>query len=499
MTNAPDRAPKTPPEPTGSKPVQLHISHSWGGGLERWIRDFCQADTERINLILKSIGVPGTPGRFLELYVAGNGKGDKALQRWELQPPISSTAIAHEGYCRVLAEIVERHNVRGILVSSTIGHSLDALATGLETAIICHDYYPFCPAINIYFDGICTRCEPGDLERCHQHNSFNRFLPGALPSAWPDVRHHFRESILSEGITLVVPSHSVRDHFIQLDPELARARFSCIPHGVDWPASGISSIDWNESDRASEQKLRLLVLGSLALHKGRDLLAAVAPLVADIAEIYLLGYGDEGAELAKSPHLHLVEECYRREQLADKVAQIRPDLGLLLSIWPETFSYTLSELQILGIPTLATRTGSFIERLSEGDSGFLVDPKVDAVVAKIRFLAGDRRSITNMTEQLHSFKHKTLTEMVSEYRQVLPLTEARPSYLPQQVRLLQRLCVEEKRLQAKHERLQTQLPEIAQLQAHIKAMESSKFWKLRTAWFGVKAIAAQLFKPGIKY
>ena len=40
--------------------------HSWGGGLERWVEEYCRTDRTDENLVLKSVGAwgslrPGTP------------------------------------------------------------------------------------------------------------------------------------------------------------------------------------------------------------------------------------------------------------------------------------------------------------------------------------------------------------------------------------------------------------------------------------------------------
>ena len=49
------------------------------------------------------------------------------------------------------------------------------------------------------------------------------------------------------------------------------------------------------------------------------------------------------------------------------------DVGLLLPIWPETFSLTLSELLGAGIPVIAARQGALADRLSGQPYGILVD------------------------------------------------------------------------------------------------------------------------------
>ncbi|MBL0040833.1 MAG: hypothetical protein IPP28_07255 [Xanthomonadales bacterium] len=47
-----------------------------------------------------------------------------------------------------------RFGVGSVIVSSLIGHSLDALATGLPTELVCHDYFPLWPVLHADFDAV---------------------------------------------------------------------------------------------------------------------------------------------------------------------------------------------------------------------------------------------------------------------------------------------------------------------------------------------------------
>src|SRR5690606_19496851 len=62
---------ETPPADLDAvKPVRLHLSHGWGGGLWRWVEDFMAADQACLNLVLRPVGEPDGFGKTLVLYAA---------------------------------------------------------------------------------------------------------------------------------------------------------------------------------------------------------------------------------------------------------------------------------------------------------------------------------------------------------------------------------------------------------------------------------------------
>ncbi len=72
---------------------------------------------------------------------------------------------------------------------------------------------------------------------------------------------------------------------------------------------------------------------------------------------------------------------------------IAPHMGLLLSIVPETFSYTLSEMWAAGIPVLATRLGAFGDRIRDGQNGWLEPIDAASILARLKEIDNDRAGL----------------------------------------------------------------------------------------------------------
>ena len=213
-----------------SKPVQLHVLHGWGGGLDKWVRDYCSADKSRVNLILKSSGQPGMFGERLILF--SGAEDPTPLQTWEFAIPIHGSVVSHLDYANAIEEIIHRYSVDAILVSSLIGHSLDILDTSKETILIGHDYYPYCPAFNITFDSLCTNCEFPRLDQCFKENIHNRYFREVGANDWEILRDEYLSRVQANNLKMVIPSQSIKDNLVRLDRRFNNVDFVLIPHGT---------------------------------------------------------------------------------------------------------------------------------------------------------------------------------------------------------------------------------------------------------------------------
>jgi glycosyltransferase involved in cell wall biosynthesis len=395
------------------RPVQLHVLHGWGGGLDKWVRDYCSADKSRVNLILKSSGRPGTFGLMLFSSI------DDAtpLQTWEFSLPIQSTAVSHLDYANAIDEIIRSYSVDAIIVSSLIGHSLDIFDTSKKTILIGHDYYPYCPAFNITFDSICTNCEFPRLEQCFKHNIHNHFFRNVGANDWVILREEYLSRVQADNLKMVIPSQSIKDNLVTLDRRFNSVDFELIPHGT-FPMQPVGRV--SSAERGNGGKLRILVLGRLTPDKGLGILKEIADELASFADLFFVGCGD-GGKFFENKNLGRTIYSYDLNELPRIIHDIDPDIALLLSVVPETFSYTLSELTELRVPIVATRLGSFADRIEDNKSGFLVKPIAKDVIDKIHSLEADRAKIAVVKENLAKVESKSTADMVSDYHRILPL------------------------------------------------------------------------------
>ena len=246
---------------SSARPVQLHVIHDLGGGSAKWLADYVNADSGRVNLILRSFAHDTAAGAGISLHDSPAADAP-ALKLWKWSEKIAGTVVSHPEWRAAFDEILREYAVDGILVSSFIGHSLEALDTGLPTLVVNHDYFPYCPAINLYFSAICGHCNKHRIAECDANNPHFNAFAGWDPVARNEVRERFVEQVHRPNVTMVAPSRSVSENLKKLDARFHDVRFITIPHGYGTPLARPDAAD------PGEGRLRVLLLGQLLDAKG---------------------------------------------------------------------------------------------------------------------------------------------------------------------------------------------------------------------------------------
>jgi GT2 family glycosyltransferase len=332
--------------------------------------------------------------------------------------PTASTCNDHPQYREILEYIANRYGVSRVIVSSLVGHSLDALRLNCATIEVLHDFYPAWPLLAIHPQAYLTD-DGVDLDSAMQEHQLLPDFSGRDARAWMALGHRWRETAAENNVSLVAPSHSVAELLPRLGDEFSDLEASVIPHGISEPWG---DLEWQPRPR-SDGRLKLLIPGRIQQGKGKSLLLRALPELRRHARVCLLGCGKEGEDFFGLPDVDVVLN-YKREELPQIIATMAPDAAALLSTVPETFSYMLSELRELHIPVIATRVGSFAERIEDGINGWLIDPDPDSLTEKAAWLVNNRDRLDAIRETLRDLPNRSASDMVADYQEIaVPLAE----------------------------------------------------------------------------
>jgi len=389
----------------------LHITHDWGGGLPKWSNDFSMAaENQGHDCYLFSCEKDGE--NYGARYVLYKNNFKNVIEEIETDQPIVETDIRNPSYEKILGRVLEKYRIEKLIVSTVIGHSLEVFKFPLPKVFVVHDYFPYCPAINIYHGRPCQSCDDESLRKCVGINEMTERFKKFPAEFWIKERRAFYEALRAGGAALAYPDESVRENLERLDSNYKNLASFIIPHGID--EEQVNCFGGAPDSR----KLRLLIPGRFTLDKGNEFIKGLIPHILDRFEILPYGCLADGIlYYSQFKNLNPVKE-YKPENMKRDLLEMKPDLALLASKVPETFSYTLSEMNCFAIPVVANRLGSFGNRIKPGE-GFFFEQNTDSLISVMNDLDKNRVKLRSASAALVKHKSRTITDMVNDYLKII--------------------------------------------------------------------------------
>lgn len=122
-----------------------------------------------------------------------------------------------------------------------------------------------------------------------------------------------------------------------------------------------------------EKTLRVCFLGAGRVDKGTELVSKLVPrLKADGIDIHFLGSSAVHWPAIETEGVHF-HGTYGSHEVVKKLHDISPDVVCLFSPWPETFSRTLSEAWLAGVPAVVSPFGAPAERVKKSQAGWVLE------------------------------------------------------------------------------------------------------------------------------
>jgi GT2 family glycosyltransferase/glycosyltransferase involved in cell wall biosynthesis len=341
----------------------LYVTHSWGGGTERHVREMAKLVLAEGATVLVGRTLQDMDDTIKVEVLADADFPNMPQLRLRDGVEAGAAALASLGVTHVHVQHLAGFSEQ----ASDFLKAVCGLA-GLAYDVTLHDYMAVCPRITL-IDGSGRYCgEPSqaDCEACIQRYG----SPFGKPFVWSWRERH--ERLLSGARKIFVPSS---DHALRMARFWPQFNFVVRPHPeralAPPPAPGISD------KRSSTSERRVGILGAIGPQKGSILLADVVK-AARLNELPLkfvvVGYSDRDAEL-KSLGVE-VTGPFPEGQGAELLRAKNVDLAWFPAVWPETYSYTLSDAIRAGAMPVAFDFGAIAERIRANDWGYLMELKL---------------------------------------------------------------------------------------------------------------------------
>lgn len=372
----------------------LYVLTIQSGGTPQTNQDLMQALEARAEcLVLRCTG------QELALYFFHSG-AYIPLATHRLQEPVEPLPHVSAEYDNVVERWLAVYRVTLVhvrhLAWQGLGLILAANRLGLPVIFSFHDYYTVCPSVklldeNLQFCG--GRCTLSRGE-CTQELWAPQLMPALKHEGIYPWQQQFA-GVLALCDGFVTTTKPVRDLVLEIFPSLNERPFEVIPHGRDF-----SELSMLAEPPDPEGPLRVLVPGFIALSKGGEVLLELAghPLLTHV-EWHVLGTL-VGIQSRSLPSNVVVHGAYERDTFNTHVARIRPHLGAVLSLWPETWCHTLTELWSVGVPVLGFDIGAVGERLMTCEGGWQVRPLTAQAVATTLIFASQPQEWQRAVERV---------------------------------------------------------------------------------------------------
>jgi GT2 family glycosyltransferase/2-polyprenyl-3-methyl-5-hydroxy-6-metoxy-1,4-benzoquinol methylase len=293
---------------------------------------------------------------------------------------------------------------------------------GVPYVFTVHDYYAVSPSWNLFDFGTgerCTCAEPdGKSAGCLP--AFFQATGLALPKgidagAFRQAHRAAWLSTLQGARAIISPSGAARDVLLK-HLQLPGARLEVVPHGRDaaQPASRTPPAP----------RLRIGILGEISYplkgaRKYLELIESCRGLPIDwhfFGNVDRFGYRERLTSLNLGERLHL-HGAYEREAIVGRLAAEGIDACLLLPEWDETFSYTVSEAVLAGVPVIVSDRGAPAERVRSDGIGFVVDSVADCRLLLAR-ICQDRELLAPALAKVRASGHRTIAQSAAQHREL---------------------------------------------------------------------------------
>lgn len=335
--------------------------------------------------------------------------------------PIEAHTFYQEDYKRILVNILKGFSIDLIHIHHLQRHTFDVFSLAKQFKIplvyTVHDYHLICPSILLMDDHGDYCYENISLEKCSQclHNKMG------YGTAFREQWHKEVEKNLTSLDMIIFPSKSPMDYFErEYGINELQIPYKIIEHGILIKNDIDRVINESDSSQTKRKVFNVAFVGNFAKHKGSEYISEVIRKKDKDISVnwYLIGeIHDRVLEEFNSDNVYKIGG-YKRENLSTLLRELNIDLVCLISIVPETFSYTLSESWASGIPVLVNNRGALGSRVNNNETGWIIDNlSSTSLLDEIKNIYNNSELYESVKENIIQQASKSTNQMVNIYRE----------------------------------------------------------------------------------
>ena len=320
----------------------------------------------------------------------------------------SALSYYNNDYKNIVKKVIKGLQIDILHIHHMMGHYFDVIdvckENNIKTMITLHDFYCICPTINLLYkmEKYCMNIEPAKKDCASCLYNKMRIANNIVP-IW---QQRWNDFLLDFDI-IITPSNSTKEIV-----ESVYKNLNCQPieHGIELQKL---YTDFNNHDT----NFNVAFVGVMAKHKGAKVIEYLVNNTKSKKIKYHLFGTSEFKTLEKDTSIYINHGRYNRDELHNLLKENKINLVCNLSIWPETYSYTLTETISSGVPVLALDIGAVAERIQQHKFGWVVNVNSTNkdILNKIVEICENVEEYKIKIDNLNKYNIKSINEMTDEY------------------------------------------------------------------------------------
>lgn len=313
----------------------------------------------------------------------------------------------NQNYKKMFENLIDALRIDVVHIHHMLNHYFDIADVLREkkvySIITLHDFYSLCPTINMLYK-MKKYCGNIKDKKCGECLQYKTGIKNNVIPRWRTVWNDF----LSKMDKIIVPSNNTKNIINSVYKDI---KIDVMPHGV------------NEMSRnyipKIEKTFEIAFVGVVSVHKGGKVLNELIKKENREIKYHLFGK-TEFPSLSKNRSNYINHGAYKRDELSELLQDSKINLACLFSIWPETYSYTLTECIQNNIPVLTFDIGAIAERIKENNLGYVIplDSSIEDIRRKIDEIKNDKVEYDKIVNNIKEFKIKTVEDMANDYNKI---------------------------------------------------------------------------------
>jgi len=275
-----------------------------------------------------------------------------------------------------------------------------------------HDFYDICPTIQLLNqDNKYCFMEPNpNCDKCLKEK-FD--LSSGFIDNW---RKEFYNK-LKQVDKVITPSTNARELVNQVYKDI---NVYVIEHGIHKEDFDISNVNVKEN-----KNMNIAFLGGINECKGLNILKEIKEQINSNPKsninVHLFGLSSD-IKLNKTDNKYIYHGTYDRKDISKLLKENNIQIVCLFSIWPETYSYTLTEAVMAEVPVITLDVGAISSRIKENGCGWAlnINTTSNEILSKITDILNNKEEYNQKLKSVIDYKNKIIDtlEMCEKYEEI---------------------------------------------------------------------------------